>query len=273
MARIRTVKPDLFRHEELYDLELETGLPVRLAFIGLFCVCDKCGRFRWRPKQLKLDVMPYDEFDFERVIDALASRGFLVKYEKSGEFYGCIPTFTRHQHINNREIESSLPDISESTIINVNYTDESRINAAFDSKDDIQKTTRGARVEHGAEAEREKEKEKEKEYNICRVREIFEHWVAVMGKTSQTKLNDKRKRCIESRLREGYSVDQIKAAIDGCAKSPYHMGRNDSGTVYDDLTLICRSGDRIEQFANNIAIQQTRSSLNDALTNIDDTDW
>jgi uncharacterized phage protein (TIGR02220 family) len=82
--------------------------------------------------------------------------------------------------------------------------------------------------------------------------QIFTYWKEVMKKTSMAKLTEKRRKSIQARLREGYSVDQIKQAIDGCAKSSYHMGQNDSGTVYDDLTLICRSGDKLEQFANNI---------------------
>ena len=85
------------------------------------------------------------------------------------------------------------------------------------------------------------------------VKEVFDHWITTMGKTSQAKLTDMRKKCVEARLKEGYTVDQIKQAIEGCAKSPHHMGQNDSGTVYDDLTLICRSGDKVEQFANNVA--------------------
>ena len=84
------------------------------------------------------------------------------------------------------------------------------------------------------------------------VSEIFDYWVLVMGKTAQSRLTDKRRKCIEARLKEGYSVDLIKQAIDGCAASAYHMGLNDSGTVYDDLTLICRTGDKLEQFAGNI---------------------
>ena len=39
MARIRTVKPEFFKHEEIYQAEIEEKLPLRLAFIGLFGVC------------------------------------------------------------------------------------------------------------------------------------------------------------------------------------------------------------------------------------------
>lgn len=84
------------------------------------------------------------------------------------------------------------------------------------------------------------------------INDIFDHWRSVMGKTNQVILTKKRSNCIYARLKEGYTVSQIKQAITMCAKSPYHMGQNDTGTVYDDITLICRSGDKIEFFVNNV---------------------
>jgi len=120
MARIRTVKPDLFKHEDLFDAEREEGLPLRLAFIGLFTVADREGRFKWKPRTLKTDVMPHDDVDFSRVLDALLTRGWLVKYTFQGEEFGCIPTFSRHQVINNRESPSELPSPEEGSIQNNN---------------------------------------------------------------------------------------------------------------------------------------------------------
>jgi hypothetical protein len=111
VARIRTVKPELFRHEELHNAEKAAGLPLRLAYIGLFTVADREGRFRWRPRQVQLDVMPWDkEIDFEAVMDELAAHGFIEKYEHEGEHFGWIPSFRRHQVINAREKPSNLPD-------------------------------------------------------------------------------------------------------------------------------------------------------------------
>jgi hypothetical protein len=46
MGRIRTVKPELFQHGDLFDAEVESGFPLRLAFIGLFTCCDREGRFK-----------------------------------------------------------------------------------------------------------------------------------------------------------------------------------------------------------------------------------
>lgn len=126
MARIRTIKPDFFRHEGLYEAEVKYKLPLRISFAGLWTACDREGRFKWLPRALKLDVLPYDELDFSRVLDALLTCGFIVKYSKDGKDYGCIPSWNIHQVINNRESESIIPPPEESTI----YTREPRVDDA-----------------------------------------------------------------------------------------------------------------------------------------------
>lgn len=113
MARIRTVKPEFFRHEELYELEKKSGLPCRVAFMGLFGVCDREGRFRWRPRVLKLDVLPFDDLDFEDVLKALEKGGFIRSWIVNGKQYGDIPTLKDHQSINQREAPSLIPPYKE----------------------------------------------------------------------------------------------------------------------------------------------------------------
>jgi hypothetical protein len=75
----------------------------------------------------------------------------------------------------------------------------------------------------------------------------FAFWKQAMGKSDRSQLTDKRKKKIQARLKN-YSLDDIKLAITNCSKSPHHMGHNDTGTVYDDLELICRSDDNLERF-------------------------
>lgn len=130
MARIRTIKPEFFRHEGLYEAELKTGLPLRLSFAGLWTSCDREGRFKWKPRALKLDVLPYDEIDFVRVLDALVTHGFIVKYENNGEEFGCVPSWNLHQVINNRESASNLPSFDESVEISTGLTHGSRVDDA-----------------------------------------------------------------------------------------------------------------------------------------------
>jgi len=142
--RIRTIKPEFFKHYDLYRAEKESRLPLRLAFASLFTVADREGRFKWRPEELKAYCLPYDRIDFSRVLDALSTRGFIEQYECAGELYGWIPTFLKHQAINNRENKSELPDPL-----------------------DADTSTRGARVGHAwsdfanlDKAERERERER-----------------------------------------------------------------------------------------------------------------
>ena len=128
MARIRTVKPEFFRHFDLYKAEKETGLPLRLSYMGLWTAADREGRFRWRPEVLKLDVLPYDsDVDFSLVLEALLEGGWVLRYAcptraprvphacptrrdaLTENLYGVIPSFKAHQIINNRESLSTLP--------------------------------------------------------------------------------------------------------------------------------------------------------------------
>lgn len=138
MARIRTVKPELFKHSCLYKAEKETGLPLRLAFIGLFGACDKEGRFKWRPDELKLDIFPYDDIDMNAVLDALHFYGFIKQYAlvtgsslpsdgfvtdqfgretdpfgQPTNVYGCIPSWKMHQRVRNDEAKSNLPPFDD----------------------------------------------------------------------------------------------------------------------------------------------------------------
>lgn len=130
MARIRTVKPEFFRHGDLYELEIEMGLPIRVAFAGLWTAADKEGRFKWKPLELKLDCLPHDDLDFSRVLDALLTRGHIVKYAINGKEYGCIPSWKDHQIINNRESESVLPAPAEESMLEPLLTREARVTVA-----------------------------------------------------------------------------------------------------------------------------------------------
>lgn len=159
MSRIRTVKPDFFRHEELFEAEKKYQLPLRLAFAGLWTCCDREGRFRWKPRQLKLDIIPYDDIDFSRVLDALATRGFVVKYEIAGEVYGYIPSWNKHQVINPREKASDLPPPQK----NFPASLEPQQNQGLPRDDDASMTREARDSEAHVRARGEEEGEKERE--------------------------------------------------------------------------------------------------------------
>lgn len=109
MPRRRELDPKFFTNDILADLELRTQLPVRLAYAGLWCVADRDGRFEWKPRTLKLDILPWDSVDFGEVLEALVEAGFVRRYEIKGVAYGDIPTFAKHQRPHPREAKSKLP--------------------------------------------------------------------------------------------------------------------------------------------------------------------
>jgi len=76
---------------------------------------------------------------------------------------------------------------------------------------------------------------------------VFEFWKTAM-KSPRSMLDDKRRKAIKSALKTGYTAEQLCDAISGCAKSDFHMGKNDKGLKYNGLDLILRNAEYIDKF-------------------------
>jgi hypothetical protein len=111
MARARNIKPSFFQNEELGELSPLT----RLAFIGMWTIADYKGCIEFRPKRLKVQIMPYDDCDFEQIANDLDKSGLIAIYSVQGQRYIKIINFEKHQnpHKNERESGSDIPDIAE----------------------------------------------------------------------------------------------------------------------------------------------------------------
>mgnify|MGYP003642168228 CR=1 FL=1 len=118
MARIRTVKPEFFQHEEIGALPFAA----RLLAIGLMQIADGHGRLRWVPKQIEAHVFPWDDIDLEPLAVGLESVGILVRYEVDGRSFGAFPNFRKHQRITGKEaaIPSKYPHHDDATTDEVN---------------------------------------------------------------------------------------------------------------------------------------------------------
>lgn len=79
------------------------------------------------------------------------------------------------------------------------------------------------------------------------IRDVFEYWREVLGH-GRARLDAVRSRTVRVILEAGYSVDDLKLAIDGCAASAWHRGQNDRGTPYDGLGLILRDAEHVDRF-------------------------
>lgn len=120
--RIRTYKPEFFTHPLLADLDRNSQLPVRISLMGLWSCSDREGRFKWDARRLGAQILPYEQIDFEVILKILTDNEFIVKYEVDGKMYGFVPSFSRHQVINNREQESSLPPFQQPDLFSTELT-------------------------------------------------------------------------------------------------------------------------------------------------------
>ena len=105
MARIRTIKPEFFTSEDIVSMS-----PLaRIFYVSLWCESDRQGRMEWKPKTFKMRYLPGDNCEVVELAQELIDRGLIVLYAAGGKQYAEIPTFAKHQVINNRESESVLP--------------------------------------------------------------------------------------------------------------------------------------------------------------------
>lgn len=111
MMRMRYIKPELLGDLEIYRLEIDLGLPVRIAWVGLILYADREGRFEWSAEKLRAHILLYDrELNFDLILKGLQSGDWIHQYQHKGRLYGHIRSWDKHQKPNPKEPKSSLPD-------------------------------------------------------------------------------------------------------------------------------------------------------------------
>lgn len=107
MARSRNLKPGFFTNALLAELPFEG----RLLFEGLWCLADREGRLRDRPKQIKGEIFPHDNLDVEELLGLLATaeEPFIVRYQVDGKRYIQVVNWHEHQSPHHTERESTIP--------------------------------------------------------------------------------------------------------------------------------------------------------------------
>jgi hypothetical protein len=78
----------------------------------------------------------------------------------------------------------------------------------------------------------------------AQAREVFEYWrERCRGGDPRVKFTADRRRKVTARLRDGYTLDYLKRAIDAAADAPTVV----QGETHDDLEYVCRSGRVLEK--------------------------
>lgn len=98
--------------------------------------------------------------------------------------------------------------------------------------------------------------------------DVFDYWRNVMNHP-RAKLDQKRKSKIQAAFRLGFTIEQLKEAIDGCKNTAFNMGENTQRQIYDGIDLIFRDAEKIERFMGNAKKVSGEQKTNRALVQMD----
>lgn len=246
MARSRNIKPGASKNEYLAEL----GPHAQFLFVMLPTIADREGRLEDRPKRIKADIFPYYEVDVDALLQSLANspERFVVRYEIDGKRYLQITNFHEHQAPHRNESESCIPPVPESFVprtVQSTTKDSTSTSTHVVASNKV----KGIR-EEGIRNQESEKRESEGETREQQIAAIVAHYQTYHEKSRP---GSKERGKILERLRDGFSVDDLKLAIDGCHVSPWHCGQNERGTTYQTLELIMRDSSKVTAFIEHAA--------------------
>lgn len=236
--RIRTIKPEMWADERVGDL----SHGARLLFVGLVTMADDEGRVRELPAAILGHVFPYDGISTPKLgrwLSEVVATGMVVRYQVAGKRYLAFPHWTRHQKVD-KPNESELPAAPE-------FVEQSPNGSVIDRGliEDQSRSLRGGadpiRSDHGP------------------VVALFDYW-RERCEHPQALPTRERLAKIKQRRSEGYTDEQIRAAINGAARAAFV---NDAGKRFDDIELICRNGSKLESFIDRASRTATVTPIRD----------
>jgi uncharacterized phage protein (TIGR02220 family) len=200
MARIRTIKPEFWTSEQVADCSPNT----RLLFIGMWSFCDDNGIHPASLKRIKMEVFPSDsisESELQTGIQELITSRLLSEYDVAGKRFWQVTGWHNHQRIDRPTFKFPLPKSSE----------------AIEGTRTIAKQSPTIQREV---AEQSTTEWKGKEVILSgkpNAAIILQYLNELSGRNYQAvKANLS---LIESRIKEGFSLEQCKAVIDAKCKA------------------------------------------------------
>ncbi|MBI2790895.1 MAG: hypothetical protein HYX61_02955 [Gammaproteobacteria bacterium] len=300
MARIRTVKPEFWTSEQVASCSREA----RLLFIGMWNFCDDAGIHPKSFMRLKMEVFPGDDcsgIDIEVWMSELINVGLVIEYSAEGKEYWLV-TGWKHQKIEKPTYRYPCPvtyfskgdkhqlidQTTNTPQLLVEHSSNGRqpLTPVREGKgkgmeEDICKVSgetsslslsendqTANTYEAGNDSNDQQLNTPTHKKDKCIISEIFEYWKAKMNHP-RAKLDEKRKKIIKAAFKQGYSLEELKLAIEGCHKTPYNMGVNPQKKKYDDIGLILRDSSHIERFMQNATENSNESSLDLKVSQID----
>jgi len=231
MPRIRSIKPCFFRHEGLQELEVEhKGKYPMFVFSALWGHCDRLGRFRWKPKTLKLDILPFIPFDMEKTLLILEQAGYIKRYDIDGERYGFIPTFTEHQRISGKEAQEDpeFPDPIE-------FYDNSQVKHSGSTREALETAGREGK---GREQEGNTPARNAPSVSLApSVSEVVNLWNSIPGLIQARSISGPIEKSIARRIHEHPSIGWFSMIFERVSHSDFLSGRKSDFAATIDWVL------------------------------------
>jgi len=191
MARKRMIDPDIWQDEKFAKLDFAG----RLFFIGLITQANDYGKLRGNPKLLKSLIFPYEEnhVKIEAYLQQLTELEMIIPYEANGENFLKLNNWSKYQTLMHPS-KDNVPEPFQESIKKVSRGFQETFNHKL-SKDKLSKDKVGADT-----------------VIETQTAEFFDYFLLKTKKA--LKLNEGRAAVIESRLKEGYTLEQLKKAVD-----------------------------------------------------------
>lgn len=98
---------------------------------------------------------------------------------------------------------------------------------------------------------------------LTSVEAVFDHYRTYHPRARVIGADERKK--IEARLKEGFTVEDLCAAIDGQHRSPHHLGQNKDGKQYLNLELAVRDSSKVNQF---LAVPKSGGGADDVIARV-----
>ena len=253
-GRIRTVKPEWLDDEKL----AACSDAARTLSIGLVLLSDDHGRGRAHPLFLASRAWAYGDphetlTKLERALSELVAIGFVGLYQVGGQRYFFLRNWTKHQKVQH----PSAPRVPAPEQADEDGPEGGgSVPQAAPASPSLTPASGASHEALTPDLDLDQDQDPDQDHTYVApggapapVDRIFDRWRVVMGKP-RAKLDPKRRRLIATRMREHDEATLI-AAIEGCARSDWHMGRDakSEGRANNGLELILRDAAHIERFA------------------------